>query len=227
MARRGRKRDGGAAECLARQPYRQLRNPFPAIDVLDAGQTQRIHDASMSILEDVGMRILDPGAAGVLETVGFRHDPSQQLVKFDRDILMDLVARAPPVATVRGYDPAKRITMGGNAVAFAALGGAPFVSDLDKGRRPGTLNDLQNLLKLTHTFNIMHISGGASVEPQDIPVPVRHLDFFLSSCLISDKPWKPQGVGATRATDALAMARILYQTDDAGLAADPVFFVNT
>lgn len=230
VARRGRRTGAGntsAAERLVQRPWAQLRNPFPAINVLGEEDVERIHDASMTILEDVGMRILDAEARRVLEEAGFRHDTDEQLIRFDREGVMELVGKAPAVASVRGYDPAKRVEMGGNAVAFAALGGAPFISDLEGGRRPGTLADLENLLKLTHSFNILHISGGSSVEPQDVPVPVRHLEFFLKCALTTDKPWKPQGPGATRARDGLAMARILYQTDDAGLANDPVFFINT
>ncbi len=230
MARRGRQRgtaSGTDAATLIQRPWQQLRNPFPPIDVLSAEDVERIHDASMTILEDVGMRILDVEARRILEIAGFRHDADEELIRFDRDGVMELVAQAPAIATVRGYDPTKRVEMGGNAVAFAALGGAPFFSDLEGGRRPGTLADLEKLLKLTHTFNVLHISGGSSVEPQDVPVPIRHLEFFLKCALTTDKPWKPQGPGATRARDALAMARILYQTDDEGLAADPIYFINT
>jgi len=228
MARRGRRREEIAqAEAMVQPPWRQLRNPHPPVTVLHDEDLEKIHDASVTILEDVGLRILDDETRQILEKAGFRHDPSEQMIRFDREGVMELVAQAPATTTVRGYNPETRLEMGNGAVIFSALGGAPFMSDLDNGRRPGTLKDHEDLLKLGQMFNILHMTGGASVEPQDVPVPIRHLEFFLKCALTTDKSWKPSGPGGERARDALAMARILHQTDDEGLAADPVFYINT
>lgn len=117
--------------------------------------------------------------------------------------------------------------MGDGFLAFTAVGGPPFVSDLKRGRRAGNYADMCDFLRLTHMLNIVHIEGGCSIEPCDLPVPTRHLDFYLACCTLTDKPWKPLSVGAERARDALEMAKILYGEDEAALAADPVFFVNT
>ncbi|UDL91313.1 trimethylamine methyltransferase family protein [Mesorhizobium sp. PAMC28654] len=205
----------------------QLRNPHAPIEVLTEEQVETIHDASMSVLEDVGMRIQDEETRNFFASAGFSVDHATELVVFDREGLLALVAKAPPVVTVRGRDPAKKLFMGQGQVAFTAVSGPPFVSDLDHGRRAGTFRDQENFLKMTHMTDVLQIEGGTSVEAQDLPADTRYLDFYLACCKISDKPWKPLTIGRHRARDAIEMAKIWYGEDEDSLAANPVFFVNT
>lgn len=228
MTRRGERRTRRRDSPRTTQPaYRQLLNPFPPLEVLSAEDVERIHDASMAILENNGMRIMDLGARQAFKNAGFDVDEINQQVRFDRDGVMALVRQAPSRASVRGRDPEKRVVMGEGFMAFTAVGGPPFVSDLERGRRPGCYADLCDFIRLTQMLNIIHIEGGCSIEPTDLPVPTRHLDFYFACCTLTDKPWKPLSVGAERARDALEMAKILYGENSEALAADPVFFVNT
>ncbi|MEQ8666098.1 MAG: trimethylamine methyltransferase family protein [Rhodospirillales bacterium] len=224
MTRRGSRRN---RDTLAAPGYRRIRNPFPPIEVLNPEAVERIHDASMTILETTGMRILDPASRRVLKDGGFDVDDTEQMVRFDRERLLELVGKAPPRVGVRGRDEAKRVSMGEGFMAFTAVGGPPFVADLEGGRRHGTYEDLRRFIKLVHLLDIIHLEGGQSIEPTDLPVRTRHLDFYLACCTLTDKPWKPLSIGREQARDALAMARILHGASDDQLAADPVFFVNT
>ncbi len=210
-----------------RAPYTQLKNPFAPIEVLSEDQVEQIHSASMSILEQNGMRIMDAGARAILKAGGFSVNEESHQVLFDREGLIELIHKAPPRATVRGIDPNKRVVMGEGYLAFAAVGGPPFVSDLERGRRSGNYADMCDFIRLTQMLNIVHIEGGCSIDPSDLPASTRHLDFYLACCTLTDKPWKPLSVGAKRARDALEMAKILHGEDDEALATDPVFFVNT
>ena len=216
-----------AAPRLAQTSFRQLHTPFQALEVLNEDQIERIHHASMSILEDTGMQIMDQGTRRLLAEAGFSVDESNERVRFDRDAVMALVSKAPSIVSVRGQDPAKRVQMGEGYMAFTSVGGPPFASDIDRGRRPGNFQDMCDYIRLFHMLNIIHIEGGCSIEPTDLPVPTRHLDFYLACCTLTDKPWKPLAVGVGRSRDALEMAKIIHETDDEGLARDPVFFVNT
>lgn len=208
-------------------PYRQLRNPYRPIDVLSDAQIEKVHDVAMRILEEVGMRIMDPAARAVLKRAGFSVEESKEIVKFDRAGVLALVSQAPARVSVRGRNPARRVDMGDGHIAFTGVGGPPFVSSLEHGRRAARQEDMIAFLKLSHSLNILHLEGGLAAEPSELPAETRYLDYYLGCCLLSDKPWKPTTVGRHRAEDALAMARIWYGEDDQALAADPVFFVNT
>jgi trimethylamine--corrinoid protein Co-methyltransferase len=71
---------------------------------------------------------------------------------------------------------ARNTVIGGNTVNFNTVGSPPNINDLDKGRRPGTYEDLVRLVKLNHSLGVAHMMGGSIVEPMDLPVPTRHLD---------------------------------------------------
>jgi trimethylamine--corrinoid protein Co-methyltransferase len=181
----------------------------------------------MQILEDTGLRIDSAEARSLFQRAGFKVDEAEHRVRFDRAGLAELVEKAPSRTTVRGVDPDKRVRIGEGDLAIAAVGGPAFVSDLERGRRPGNHADMCDFIRLTHQLNILHLEGGCSVEPTDLLVATRHLDFYLACCTLTDKPWKPLSVGVERARDAIEMAKIAHKQDIDGLIADPVFFVNT
>ena len=66
--------------------------------------------------------------------------------------------------------------IGGRNTMFAPTYGSPFVRDFENKRRYGTLEDLQNFVKLAYMTPNIHHSGGVICEPVDVPVPKRHLD---------------------------------------------------
>ena len=227
MSERGRRKRDREAGQRAAKPWRDLRYPYAPIEPLTPEQIELIHRSAMTVLEDIGLEIQDGEARSILRAAGFQVDETDQRVKFDSGLVMELVAKAPPVATARGRAPEKRVTMGEGHFALTAVGGPPFVSDIERGRRPGTFEDQTNFLKLTAMSDILQIMGGNCVEAQDLPPDTRYLDYYLACCTLSDKPWKPLTIGRHQARDAIEMARIWYGETEDQLAADPVFFINT
>ena len=61
------------------------------------------------------------------------------------------------------------MTLGGDHIAFVCVGGPPHISDLDRGKRNGTLEDTRNIIKLNQHFDVIHIQS-PNVEPQDVPL---------------------------------------------------------
>jgi trimethylamine--corrinoid protein Co-methyltransferase len=60
-SKRRRSRSSGSPPKPLRQTnYRQLRNPFPTMDVFSADQVEDMHQSALKILEDLGMRVLLP-----------------------------------------------------------------------------------------------------------------------------------------------------------------------
>ena len=77
-------------------PWRELVNRYPLIEVLDAEQLEAIHDASMRLLETQGMRVLHGESRQLLKAAGAEVDEASQMVRFDRAMVLEHVARAPP-----------------------------------------------------------------------------------------------------------------------------------
>jgi trimethylamine--corrinoid protein Co-methyltransferase len=88
------------------------------------------------------------------------------------------------------------------------VGGPPHCSDLERGRRPGTLEDCCNFIKLAQFFNCIHFAGGGSVEALDVHASIRHLIVHREKIRLSDKVGFVSSLGINRTRDGMEMARI-------------------
>ena len=96
---------------------------------------------------------------------------------------------------------------------FAPAYGPPFVTDLERGRRYGTLEDFHNFVKLSYLAPWLHHSGGTVCEPVDVPVNKRHFDMVYAHMRYSDKPFMGSVTSAARALDSIALCRVLFGED--------------
>jgi len=207
--RRTRQRPGAAGP-MDGKPFRLVRNPFRPLEALSGEQLARIHEASMRIVEEIGIDFLDAEALQLWHDAGARVDWKCQHVWIDREHLLSLVGKAPSEFTLRALNPERSLVFGGNAVNFATVGGAPFYSDLETGRRPGSLAAFEKMVKLAQVCNPIHIVEGLLLEPQDIPVPIRHLEKNLIQLTTSDKVYTAAAHGRDVASDYIHMAAIVF-----------------
>lgn len=208
--KRRRRRRQRPASPFEDKPFRRLRNPLPPVEVLSEEQIERIHEASMHILETIGIEFLDDEALDLWEAAGAQVDRVSRRVRMDRDLVLEAVAKAPPQFTLRARNPERDLHIGGDHIVLAPIGGTAYVSDLDQGRRPGTLAAFQDLVRLVQQCSPVHIAGGMMLEPQDLPVPVRHLDKLYSQFTLSDKAVTAPSHGREVATDCVHMAAIVF-----------------
>lgn len=182
---------------------------------------QAIEDTSFQILSEIGLDFLDPEARRLLDEAGARVDPESERVRFDADFIKEKIATAPSEFTFHARNPERNLHMGGNSVAFGAVGSAPNSSDEAGGRRVGNHEDYQNLIRLGHTLNTVHLWPGYPVEPVDIHPSVRHLDAVFDLLTLSDRGIYAYSLGAQRNRDGLEMIKIARQVDDETLDRQP------
>ena len=181
------------------------------MDLLDDEQVQRIHDASMDIIEEVGVEFRCDDAIGMWRAAGA--DVDGVTVRIDREHLMSLLGTAPSSYTMVARDPAHTVTVGDGRTIFTPSYGAPYVLDLNGVRRPATLQDFRDFTKLNHLSPALHMSGGVVCEPMDVPVPKRHLYMTESLLKYSSKPFMGAVTSMDRAEDSLHMAGIVFGQD--------------
>jgi len=222
--RRSASRGGGARGGFAQQPWRPPRNPRPPMDVLDAEQLERIHDASMRVLEEIGVAFLLPEALDILAAAGADVDRASQVVRFDRALVAEALASAPQCFRLHARNPGRHLTVGGDHLNFATVGSAPNASDLERGRRPGSFADYCDFLRLGQSLNAVHLFTGYPVEPVDLPPQTRHLDCLRAFVTLTDKCWHGYSLGRARIRDALAIARLARGVDAERFAREPSLF---
>lgn len=229
-ARRRPGRPHREAGSIQQSPWAQLTRPYPPIDILSADQVQAIHEAGLSILEEVGMRVLLPEARRLYKSAGADVDEGEMHVRFDRAMIMERIATAPASFELRARNPQRNLKVGGGHCILSSVGGPAYVMDNDRGRRTGTYAEMCDYLKLIQSFNILHQEGGGPFEPLDLHANTRHLDLYYAEITLLDKNWQPQTLGTGRTVDALEMVAISLGTSREELGDQmPVFtgIINT
>ena len=222
MSRRRRSSRQPRSTGFTQRPFGEVRSPLAPTELISADQVETIHHASLKVLRDIGLRVDSAVARDLLAQAGADVDSSDNRVRFDPAMAEEMLTGIPSEFTIHARNPAKTVTVGGNSLTFATVSGPSFVSDLDRGRRAGTLEDMRNFVKLSASLNIFHHEGGAGCEPLELPPETRHLDMMLAQTTLCDKGWQPCWLNsAERARDCIEMAKIALQTDDDGLRARP------
>ncbi len=189
------------------RPY-ILRN-IPTYDVMSEENLLKIEAAADRILAETGIEFRDDAVAlDHWRRAGAQVDGF--LVRFPPGMLREILKTAPPEFTQHARNPAHSVQIGGKSVVFAPAYGSPFVMDLDKGRRFGTLEDFRNFIMLAQSSPNFHHSGGTICEPTDIAVNKRHLDMVLAHLTLSDRCFMGSVTAEDRAEDSIEMARLVF-----------------
>ena len=211
MARRSRPaRAREAAQGAPASPY--IRRRLPVFDPFDQEQLERLEAQVDWILQDVGIAFRDdPEALSLWVREGARVEGD--IVRAPADWVRALCAKAPRQFTQLARNPERSVSIGGTSQVFAPIYGAPFVRDLEKGRRYGDIAAFRDLVRLTYMLPHLHHGGFVTCEPCDIPVSKRHLDMLLAHMTLSDKPHLGAITEESRAQDSVDMAEIVFGAD--------------
>jgi len=208
-------------EGLRQLPIRELKNPYPPFEILDAEQIERIHEASLTVLEELGINFLLPEAREILKAAGAEVSEGSATVRFERGLIAESMAKVPPRFTMHARNPAKSRTFGDNHISFCLVSSPPNASDLERGRRAGNLQDYCDFIRLGYSLNIAHCIGGYPVEPVDVPPPIRHLKAEHAAATLSDKNLYGYALGRRRILDSIEIARIARGISEERLLAEP------
>ena len=209
---------------LEQLPWKQLQFSGGFTEVASEEQLMMIHDASMTILEEVGIEILNDEARRLMTEAGATLDSNGSKVYFDRGMIMECIATVPNEFTLHARNPAHNVRVGNSFVGFGSVASAPNTNSLDGGRRAGNQQDYRDFLRLSQFFNIIHFTSGYPVEPVDVHASVRHLDCLADCVTLTDKPFHAYSLGKQRNIDGLEIARIGRGISREQLEAEPSLF---
>ncbi|HSF93492.1 MAG TPA: trimethylamine methyltransferase family protein [Thermohalobaculum sp.] len=188
-----------------------LTRGLPLVEPMTPEQVEKIDNASMDILEEVGVVFRDPVAIADWTRAGA--DVRGDRVHLDRGMVRELISTIPSDITYHARDPQKNLALGGPHSIFVPMTGAPYLRDLDDKRRNPTLDDLAMFHKLAHMSPALHSSAHHIVEPMDHVVSHRHLRITYSSMKHSDKTFMGMTTSGKNAEDVLDMCAILFGAD--------------
>lgn len=179
------------------------------IRVLGEEGVEAVHAAALAILAETGCEVHDEEGLALLSRAGQPVEGTR--VRVDADWLMETVGLAPAEVRLHGRDPGREVAIGGeHPPALTPSGGSPFCSDLERGRREGTIGDHDELVRLAHASAVLGLSQAGVVEAQDLPAESRHLRMEYSCLRFSDRPYVAYGGSAERARDGLELAALAH-----------------
>jgi trimethylamine---corrinoid protein Co-methyltransferase len=199
--------DGSSARSERSKRYRRLSNPFRPLEIFNDDAVAELHSAALRVLAELGIRVLLPEARRAFAAAGALVDDADQLVRIGPDIVGHALEQAPSSVELTAPVPERGVTVGDRCVCVVPVSGPPNVSDLVRGRRAGTLQDLGDFLRLTQMFEVMHLNGPC-VEPQDVPPELRHMEIMLAQFTLSDKVPFVYARGSPQVYDCFEMLRL-------------------
>jgi len=228
--RRGRERAENRGPRLPEQiPYRQPYMRLNHTNVVSEDELEAIHEASLTILERIGMEFIEPESRSIMREAGADVDESNHRVRFPRELIEQAVAKAPSEFTLHSWNPARNVRVGGRWMVFGTVASTPHYVDRNGVRKAGDREGFRDLLKLAQMLDIIHYIPGYPVEPIDLHASVRHLEASYDILTMTDKGLHCYSLGRQRNRDCMEMVRIARGIDQATLDREPsvITVINT
>lgn len=147
-----------------------LRN---TIDVLSPEELTRVHEMTLDVLENTGIRLTSPATLAMLAEAGCRTDAEEERVWFTPQMVEDALKTMPNTLVMGARDPSRTIILDGSRGYLGVDGCAAEILDIDTDqKRPSTKRDLEDVTRLGDALEgIGYI--WQPVAARDVPVPVQ------------------------------------------------------
>ncbi len=168
-------------------------------ELLTHDQVLQIHDASLHILEDVGLLVRNDKAKAIFKQHGCRLDAETEIVKFPRAMVEEYRKAFPPKFTFYARDPQYDKTLPDDRPVIITGSSAPNLLDPVTGKeRRAFSDDIARIARVIHElpgYDVFSISTLAEDAPLD-RFTVTRLYPTVKNCL------KPIRVSSTNPRDA-------------------------
>jgi trimethylamine--corrinoid protein Co-methyltransferase len=126
----------------------------PRLSLLDPAAIEYVHEQTLRLLAEVGVRVPLPRAQALLRDAGALVDDESQIVRFPGDLVESAVARAPKTVLLAARDPAKDALLD-HSRSFATHDGmgAMCLDHRTGERRPSTARDLVEAMTIADALD--------------------------------------------------------------------------
>ncbi len=158
------------------------------ITVLTDSQVKRLHDASLSILEKVGVQVPHPDVRERFREAGASVDDAVELVHIPEAVVQKALAQAGKSFTIYGRDREKKAAFGEGQRNYNSISGEALWIDDDTGeRRYAALADVATAARLGDGLPDLTIVGAMS-DPHELPPSYRAVEVTAALLRNTTKP---------------------------------------
>jgi trimethylamine--corrinoid protein Co-methyltransferase len=180
---------------------------MPRYEILSPDAMETLDRGWRRIVSEIGIEFILPEAVEVFRAAGCRTEDA--IVYLDPEFVLEQVAKAPREFELTARNPERSVHVGGDAMAFGAVYGPPFVRAGEE-RRDATMADFENFVRLSQSFDQLDSPGGTICEPNDRPLDSRHLDMVYALQTLSDKVHMGSVTSGANAEDTVRMCEIVH-----------------
>jgi len=156
--------------------------------VLTAEQVRRVHEASLAVLEQVGVEVPHAETLGRFADAGAAVDAGARRVRIGPELVSRCLEQAGKEFAIYGRDPAKVAAFGRGARNYNSIAGeAHWVEAPGGPRRPATLADVATACRFADALERINIVG-AMADPHDLPAGTRCVEVMAAMVRNTAKP---------------------------------------
>ena len=190
------------------------RKPNRRFEVLSRDQIEMIHSATMTLLEEVGVRIHHVGALRALSSIGIDVSLETQTAKMREEQVKEAIRKTP--SDFDYYGRKEHLSVRGNDVSFADGGNPIKLLDFDGAYRRALLNDLAEFVRVYDYLDSVDFIMGPFTPVADVREDIHHLYDFRVKVANTTKPFTHAHytLGANEANDLIQMAATVAGGED-------------
>lgn len=126
------------------------------LEILNEEEVNAIHEGSLEVLEETGVVFDHEEALNILKEAGCKVDFEKKLVKFPKSLIESSLHKCPKNFLLKSRNPKYTLELGGSRVYFASFPAGSVVDEETGIRRPGTLKDVEEFVKLLDALPEVH-----------------------------------------------------------------------
>lgn len=155
--------------------------------LLSDSDREKIHEESLHILSDIGVRFYSKRALNLLKNAGALVDSESSIVRIDRGMVEEALKKAPKSITLGARNSAFDFPMPSAFTAYTLDGTASFALDFETGlKRYGTAKDIELASRIFETLELGLICW-PPVIASDAPSSSRVLNEFITAVKSTSK----------------------------------------
>jgi trimethylamine--corrinoid protein Co-methyltransferase len=189
---------------------KSISNPKLKLEILTPAEVRKIHDATLWIIEKVGVKFPSDHALDIWEEHGAQVDRGTKIVKAKPELIESALTNCPPSYPLAARDPEQDLSLDGNHVYLGTDGCGVEVIDIQTGqRRTSRLQDVADVSRLADATEEVAFHW-VPVSAQDMPVATRGLHEIKAIWENSTKHVQTESIyKAVEAQAAIEMAALI------------------
>ncbi len=175
---------------------------------LSDADVQRIHEASLTVLENTGIQVEASEARDIFADAGATVDAANNRVYIPRAMVEDAIARACSQFVMAGRSDEHDMTMGGDRVYMGTGGAAVKVMDFDGHVRESELADIARIGRLVDALDNIHFYL-RPVVARDMPNDLLDVNKTYAALTNTTKHVMTSAYNVTSAREVIELASMI------------------